>query len=55
MLPKRPEVSGTPNQVLSFAKDFGSLVLKTITACGTVTPGSTTLQYLFDPMIHHDG
>ncbi len=21
---------------------------------GTVTPGSTTLQYLFDPMIHHD-
>jgi hypothetical protein len=27
---------------------------KTIAALGTVTPGSTTLQYLFNPMIHHD-
>jgi hypothetical protein len=27
---------------------------KTITALGTVTQGSATLQYLFDPVIHHD-
>jgi hypothetical protein len=27
---------------------------KTITALGTVTPGSTTLQHLFNRMIHHD-
>jgi hypothetical protein len=27
---------------------------KTIVALGTVTPGSTTLQYCFDPIIHHD-
>jgi hypothetical protein len=26
----------------------------TIPALGTVTPGSTTLQFLFNPMIHHD-
>jgi hypothetical protein len=59
LLPKRPEVTGTPDQVFFFAKDFGTMVLKliqtkTIAALGTVTPGSTTLQYLFDPMIHHD-
>jgi hypothetical protein len=58
-LPKRPEVTGAFYQVFSFAKDFGTMVLKliqtkTIAALGTVTPGSTTLQYLFDPMIHHD-
>jgi hypothetical protein len=59
LLPKHPEVTETPNQVFSFAKDFGIMVLKliqtkTIAALGTVTPGSTTLQYLFNPMIHHD-
>jgi hypothetical protein len=59
LLPKRPEVTGTPDQEFSFAEDFGSMVLKliqtkTIAALGMVTPGSTTLQYLFDPMIHHD-
>jgi hypothetical protein len=27
---------------------------KTIAALGTVIPGSTTLQYIFNPMIHHD-
>jgi hypothetical protein len=58
-LPKRPEVRGTPDQVFSFAEDFGTMVLKliqtkAITALGTVTLGFTTLQYLFDPMIHHD-
>jgi hypothetical protein len=58
-LSKHPDVTGTPDQVFSFAKDFGTMVLKliqtkTIAALSTVTPGSTTLQYLFDPMIHHD-
>jgi hypothetical protein len=27
---------------------------KTISALGADAPGSTTLQYLFDPMIHHN-
>jgi hypothetical protein len=30
LLPKRPEVTGTPNQVFSFAEDFGTMVLKLI-------------------------
>ncbi len=50
---------GTPDQVFSSAKDFGTMVLKliqtkTVAALGTVTPGSTTLQYRLDLMIHHD-
>jgi hypothetical protein len=58
-LPKRPEVTGTPDQVFFFAEDIGTMVLKliqtkTIAALGTVTPGSTTLQYLINLMIHHD-
>ncbi len=43
-LPKHPEVTGTSNQVFSFANNFETMVLKliqtmTITALGTVTPG----------------
>jgi hypothetical protein len=58
LFPKHPEVTGIPNQVFFFAEDFGTMVLKliqtrTIAALGMVTPGPTTLQYLFDPMIHH--
>jgi hypothetical protein len=52
-LPKHPEVIGAPNQAVSFAEDFGKATLKliqtkTIATPGTVTPGSTNLQYLFD-------
>ncbi len=59
LLPKCPEVTGTPNQVCSFAKDFETMFLKliqtkTIAALGTVGPGPTTLQYHFDLIIHHD-
>jgi hypothetical protein len=47
LLPKHPEVTGTPDQIFSYAKDFGTMVLKlieskTIAALGTVTPGSVT-------------
>jgi hypothetical protein len=59
LLPKHPDVTRAPNQTFSFAEDFGKAVrkliqTKAITALGMVTPGSTTLQYLFDQMIHHD-
>jgi hypothetical protein len=59
LLPKHPKVTGAPSQAFFFAEDFLKAVqeliqTKTIAALGTVTPGSTTLQYLFDPMIHHD-
>ncbi len=30
LLPKCPEVTGTPNQVFSIAKDFETMVLKLI-------------------------
>jgi hypothetical protein len=58
-LPKRPEVTGAPNLAFSFAKDFGKAALKhiqtkTIATLGMITPGSNTLQYLFDPMIYHN-
>ncbi len=59
MIPKHPEVTGTPEQAFSFIGDFtnavGKLVqTKTISALATVTPGSTILQYLVNPQIHYD-
>jgi hypothetical protein len=58
-LPKCPVVARAPNEALSFAEDFRKAIIKliktkTITTLGTVTPGFTTLQYLFDPTIHHN-
>jgi hypothetical protein len=58
-LPKHPKFTGAPSQAFSFAEDFGKAIqkliqTKTIAALGTVTSGSTTLQYLFDPMIYHN-
>jgi hypothetical protein len=59
LLPKHPEVTRDPSQAFFFAEDFGKAIqkliqTKTITALGTVTPDSTTLLHLFDPMIHHN-
>jgi hypothetical protein len=59
LIPKHPEVTGTPEQAFSFIGDFtnavGKLVqTKTISALATVTPGSTILQYLVNPQIHYD-
>ena len=56
-IPKRPEVTGTPEQAFSFVGDFTNTVVKlvqtkTISALATVTPGLTTLQYLVNPQIH---
>jgi hypothetical protein len=58
-LPKRHEIFRVPNQAFSFADDFRKAIQKLIqtkatAALCTVTPGSTTLQYLFDLMIHHN-
>jgi hypothetical protein len=59
LLSNHPEVIGAPNHAFSFAEDFGKAIqkliqTKTIAALGMVTPGSTTLQYFFDRMIHHN-
>jgi hypothetical protein len=57
---KRPEVTGTPEQAFSllgitFTNAVVKLVhTKTISALATVTPGSTTLQYLVNPQIHYN-
>ena len=53
-IPKRPEVTGTPEQAFYFIGDFTNAVVKlvqtkTISALATVTPGLTTLQYLITP------
>jgi hypothetical protein len=58
-IPKYPEVTGTPKQAFLFVGDFTNVVVKliqtkTISSLGTVTPGSTTLQYLVNPQIHYD-
>jgi hypothetical protein len=55
-IPKRPEVTGTPEQAFSFVGDFTNTLVKliqtkTISALGTVKPGLTTLQYLVNPSI----
>ena len=59
LIPKCPKVTGTPDQIFLFVKDFTKAVVKlvqtkTISAFGTVTPGLTTLQYLVDPQTHYD-
>ena len=56
-IPKRPEVTGTPEQAFCFVGDFTNTVVKlvqtkTISAYATVTSGLTTLQYLINPQIH---
>ena len=58
-IPKCPEVTDTPEQAFSFGRDFTNTVVKlvqtkTISALATVTPGSTTLQYLVNPQIHYN-
>ena len=56
---KRPGVTGTSEQAFSFVGDVTNTVVKlvqtkTISTLATVTPGSTTLQYLVNPQIHYD-
>ena len=61
LIPKCNNVTGAPNQVFIFAENFTNdkaavklVQTKTITALDTVTPGSTVLQYIFDPRIHRN-
>jgi hypothetical protein len=49
-IPKRPDLMGKPDQVFVFTNFMDHLIggirAETITALGTVTPGSLSLQYL---------
>ena len=57
--PKRGDISGLNGQAFRKGKDvlsyvIGGIKAKTIAAIGTVTPGSSIVQYLYSPRIHHD-
>ena len=59
MFPKRGDISGSNNQAFGKGEDalsylVGGIKAKTITAIGTLAPGTSTVQYLFAPKIHHD-
>jgi hypothetical protein len=54
--PKRPDITGTPNQVFKLDNFFdcliGGIKANTISAIGTINPGSLCTQYLYVPQIH---
>ncbi len=55
-IPKRPDLTGKPDQVFQFENFMDHLIrgirAGTITALGTVVPGSLSLQYLYAPKLH---
>jgi hypothetical protein len=54
--PKRPHITGAPNQVFKFNNFLDRLIggnkANTISAIGTINPGSLCTQYLYAPQIH---
>jgi hypothetical protein len=54
--PKRPDITGAPNQVFKFNnfldRLIGGIKANTISAIGTINPGSLCTQYLYAPQIH---
>jgi hypothetical protein len=54
--PKRPNITGAPNQVFQFNNFLehliGGIKANTISATGTINPGSLCTQYLYTPQIH---
>ena len=59
LCPKQGDISGSNNQAFRKGKDvlsyvIGGIKVKTIAAIGTIAPGSSIVQYLYAPKIHHD-
>ena len=59
LFPKCGYISGSNDQAFSKGEDvlsyvIGGIQAKTIAAIGTVAPGSSIVQYLYAPKIHHD-
>ena len=59
LYPKRDDISGSNYQAFGKGEDvisyvIGGIKAKTIAAIGTVAPGSSIVQYLYAPGIHHD-
>jgi hypothetical protein len=54
--PKRPDIMGAPDQVFQFNNFLehliGGIKANTISAIGTINPGSLCTQYLYAPQIH---
>jgi hypothetical protein len=54
--PKRPNITGAPNQVFQFnnflERLIGGTKANTISAIGTINPGFLCTQYLYAPQIH---
>jgi hypothetical protein len=54
--PKRPNITGTPDQVFQFNNFLelliGGINANTNSAIGTINPGSLCTQYLYAPQIH---
>ena len=59
LFPKRGDITGSNDQAFGKDKDvfeyvIGGIKANTITAVGTIAPGTTIVQYLFAPKIHYD-
>ena len=59
LYPKRGDISGSNDQAFGKGKDVFSYVIggikaKTIVAIGTIALGSSIVQYLYAPKIHHE-
>ena len=59
LYPKRGDISVSNDQAFGKGEDvlsyvIGGIKAKTIAAIGTVAPGSSIVQYLYAPKIHHD-
>ena len=57
--PKRGDISESNDQAFGKGRDvlsyvIGGIKVKTIAAIGTIAPGSSIVQYLYAPKIHHD-
>jgi hypothetical protein len=54
--PKRPDITGAPDQVFQFnnflERLIGGIKANTISAIGTINPRSLCTQYLYAPQIH---
>jgi hypothetical protein len=55
-IPKRPNITGAPDQVFKFDNFLDHLIVgikaNTIPTIGTINPGSLCTQFLYAPQIH---
>ena len=59
LFPKRGDITGCNDRAFGNGEDvysylIGGIKANTITAIGTIAPGTSIVQYLFAPKIHHD-